>query len=139
MRISARVGFVFAIILIAIAVDLYYSNAVKVASETFDFGSVIILRPILLVAFYLLISKFVLDFLGHNERNLFLSLFLISVGVFLILLFGLPVMSPISIRYLPGDMAEIGSSVLALTIHTGAIFAAVGLLRLLPVRVFLKK
>lgn len=121
MRIIIRLGIVLAISLLSVVGDLLYSNAMRAAGQSFDFDFVITVRPIALVAFYLVISIFTLDLLVHNERNLIFSLSLLSVGL---------IMLPLPFGNLFGWL--IPTSPLGLTIHSSAFFTAVGLLRLLP-------
>jgi hypothetical protein len=129
MRIAMRFGIVLAISVFSVIGDVLYSNAMRAAGQSFDFDFVITVRTIVLVAFYLMISIFTLNLLVHNERNLFFSLSLISVGLVLIWMSSFPDV-PLFLRDL--FTWELTTARLGLTIHSGTFFTAVGLLRLLP-------
>ena len=136
MRIAIRLGIVLGISVLSVIGDLLYSNAMRAAGQSFDFDFVITMRSIALVAFYLVISIFTLDLLVHNEGNLFFSLSLLCVGLIMIWMSSFPD-GPLPLRFL--FSWEFTTSRLGLTIHSGAFFTAVGLLRLLPENFLPKK
>jgi hypothetical protein len=126
--------FVALVVLGAIALDLVYNTALQSTGTSFDFSLALNLlrwRPLILIAAYTLVLATVAQMLADRNPTAGLSWTLLALGLVLGLVSAFPPGIRILSESLYTGLESLATSRLGLTMHTSALLAAVGILRLL--------
>ncbi len=134
-----RLSVVALILAVAVLGDLLYTAAAQTAGQTFDLrlsASLFWVRPIVLIAGYVLILIAGYSLIVAKQPGQLLSAMLIVVGLAVIYLTTFPPGSGYrSTRDLYQGLVAVSASRWGLTVHAGAFLVALGVIRLLPLSI----